>query len=115
MFAAGDNLVFQIEGGFGLLRVLAVDKGVEGTIWHLLVYEEFYPDIEFAEAALASKLPLAVRVPHLAITNRALEKTPTAKLSNRPVDDTELAAYRVWKQAGGQPSERSVQMMLGFR
>jgi len=44
----GDDLIFQLESGFGLLRVLAVEEGV----WHLLAYDEFFPDVESAEAAL---------------------------------------------------------------
>ena len=115
IFVPGDNLVFQLESGYGLLRVLAVDEGERGTIWHLLVYDEFYPDVEMAEAALTGDVPLAVRVPHLALTDRAFEKTPAAKLSHRPLSESELAAYREWEQKSGPASERSVQMMLGLR
>lgn len=41
-FAPGDDLVFQLESGLGLLRVIAVEgEGVE-TVWHLLAYDEFF-------------------------------------------------------------------------
>ena len=52
-FNPGDDLIFQLESGFGLLRVLAVEGDGAGTVWHLLAYEELFPDVEMAEAALA--------------------------------------------------------------
>src|SRR5881397_1721032 len=50
-FAPGDDLVFQVESGFGLMRVLAVEGTGRETVWHILVYGDFYPDVESAEAA----------------------------------------------------------------
>lgn len=118
-FSAGDDLVFQIESGFGLLRVLAVDTGEDGeTIWHVLVYEDFYPDVESAEAALSAgdSYQLAVRKAHIALSDHAFEKTPAARLGNRSVQERELEAYREWKnKGGGEVSDRSVTLMLGFR
>jgi len=52
-FNPGDDLIFQLESGFGLLRVLAVEGEGSETIWHLLAYDDFFPDVEAAEAALA--------------------------------------------------------------
>jgi len=114
-FKPGDNLVFQLESGFGVLRVLAVEEIDDDTIWHLSVYEDLYPDVEAAEAALATNTRMPLRTPHLAVTNYAFEKTAAAKLSNTPVRDEELAAYRLWKESGAEASNRSVLMMLGFR
>src|SRR6478736_6606263 len=91
----GDDLVFQLESGFGLLRLLAVEGEGSDTVWHLLAYDEFFPDVESAESALADH-PLPVRLPHMALTNRAFERTPTARIGNRPVTDDELEAYRIW-------------------
>jgi hypothetical protein len=115
-FAPGDDLIFQLESGFGLLRVLAVeDRGGE-TIWHLLAYEEFFPDVETAEAALANAAPLGIRAAHLPLTDQAFGKTPAARLGNRPVREDELAAYRAWSAQGdGQPFDRSALLMLGLR
>ena len=76
-FAPGDDLVFQLESGFGLLRVLAVDGEGAHRVWHLLAYDEFFPDVETAEAALANA-DLPVRKPHMALTERAFERTPQA-------------------------------------
>lgn len=114
-FTAGDDLIFQLESGFGLLRVLAVEEGERGPIWHLLAYEEFFPDVETAERALVQKGALHVRVPHMALTDRAFERTPAALLGNRAVTDEELSAYREWKERGGAVSDRSALLMLGFR
>ena len=114
-FTPGDDLVFQMESGFGLLRVLAVEGEGAAAVWHLLVYEDFYPDVESAEAALASGRALAVRNEHLALTEHAFEKTPAARLTNRPVGDDEMEAVRRWRDAGGAVEDRSVLLMLGMR
>lgn len=114
-FSPGDDLVFQIESGFGLLRVLAIERREAGNVWHILVYEDFYPDVESAEAALGSGAALGVRNPHLALTEHAFEKTPAARLGNRPVTDDELTDYREWQERGGQVFDRSVLLMLGLR
>ncbi len=114
-FAPGDDLIFQLESGFGLLRVLAVEEGEHGTVWHLLAYEEFFPDVEAAERALAQQGALHVRMAHMALTERAFERTPAALLGNRPVSDEELAAYHDWRARGGTVSDRSALLMLGIR
>lgn len=115
-FAPGDDLIFQLESGFGLLRVLAIEeREQEGTIWHLLAYEELFPDVETAEAALAEPGALHVRQSHMALTDRAFERTPAARLGNRPVTEDELSAYRDWQERGGAVSDRSALLMLGLR
>jgi hypothetical protein len=114
-FSAGDNLVFQLESGYGLLRLLAVEGEGADTVWHLLAYEDFYPDVESAEQALKNPEALGIRKAHMALTNRAFERTPAAQLGNRPVTDEELAAYKKWVEADGEVSDRSALLMLGFR
>ena len=114
-YAPGDDLVFQMESGFGLVRVLAKEGEGAEAVWHVLVYHEFYADVESAEAALASGRPLAVREPHLALTEHAFEKTPAARLTNRPVTDEELEPLRRWRQSGGAVHDRSLLLMLGMR
>ena len=115
-FTPGDDLIFQLESGLGLLRVLAIDGEGAQTVWHLMAYDEFFPDAESAENALAQPGQLRVRNAHLALTDRAFERTPAARLGNRPVSDAELAAYREW-QASDAPrvSDRSALLMLGIR
>jgi hypothetical protein len=112
-FKAGDDLIFQLESGFGLLRVLAVDP--ERQVWHLMAYEELFPDVESAERALVAPETLHVRKGHMALTNRAFERTPAARLGNHPVSEPELADYLAWVEQGGHVSDRSALLLLGMR
>jgi hypothetical protein len=115
-FAPGDDLLFQLESGFGLLRILAIEGSGRETIWHLMAYEEFFPSVEAAEAALAEAAKLHVRKDHLALTDRAFERTPAARLGNRPVTDAELLPYREWLESEERlASDRSALLMLGIR
>ncbi len=115
-FVPGDDLIFQLESGFGLLRVIAKDGEGSQTIWHLMAYEEFFPDVESAEQALSEPETLHVRKAHMALTDRAFERTPAARLGNRAVGDSERAAYRQWLQSGDKTvSDRSALLMLGIR
>ena len=114
-FVPGDDLIFQLESGFGLLRLLAVEGEGAQTIWHVLAYDEFFPDVESAEIALARPISLPVRKAHMALTNRAFERTPAARLGNRPVTPDELIAYNDWLQSDRDVSDRSALLMLGIR
>ena len=86
-FAPGDDLIFQLESGLGLLRILAIEGEGRETVWHLLAYEEFFPSVEAAEAALTEPGSLHVRNAHMALTDRAFERTPAARLGNRRIQD----------------------------
>lgn len=112
---AGDYLIFQLESGFGLLRLLAVDHDGPDTIWHLMAYEELFPDVESAERALTLPDLLHVRQAHMALTDRAFARTPAARLHNRPVTCEELVAYGHWVESGADVSDRSALLMLGLR
>ena len=114
-FNPGDDLIFQLESGFGLLRVLAVEGEGADTVWHLLAYDEFFPDVESAEAALARGTLWPIRKAHMALTNRAFERTPAARLGNRAVTEDELLAYRHWLDTDRPVSDRSALLMLGIR
>jgi hypothetical protein len=115
-FSPGDDLIFQLESGFGLLRVLAVQGDGKATVWHLMAYEEFFPTVEAAEEALGDPATLHVRNPHMALTGRAFERTPAALLGNRPVSEEELAAYNEWLRSEDKVvSDRSAILMLGIR
>ena len=113
-FNPGDDLIFQLESGFGLLRVLAVEGEGAGTVWHLMAYDDFFADVETAELALGQR-PLPVRKAHMALTNRAFERTPVARLGNRPVTEDELVAYNDWLNSERDVSDRSALLMLGIR
>ena len=115
-FSPGDDLIFQLESGYGLLRVLAVEGDGPETVWHLMAYEDFFPSIEAAETALAYPETLTVRRAHMALTDRAFERTPAAMLGNRPVTEDELSGYRAWLGSDERSvSDRSALLMLGIR
>jgi hypothetical protein len=112
-FQPGDFLVFQIESGFALLRLLGVD---EGTIWHLAAYGDFFPDVENAENATANPDGLTVSNRHIALTNRAFESTQVAKIASFPLTENELAPLTEWSNdPNHEVSNRSVRLMLGLR
>jgi hypothetical protein len=114
-FEPGDDLIFQLESGYGLLRLLAIEgEGVE-TVWHLMAYDEFFPDVESAEKALAQRAAMPVRKAHMALTNRAFERTPAARVGNRPVTAEELVEYQKWLASERIVSDRSALLMLGIR
>ena len=115
-FAPGDDLIFQLESGLGLLRILAIDGVAAETVWHLLAYEEFFPSVEAAEEALLQPGSLSIRKAHMALTDRAFERTPAARLGNRPLHEEELAAYREWENSDTRKvSDRSALLLLGIR
>lgn len=115
-FAPGDDLIFQLESGLGLLRILAIEGEGAETVWHLLAYDEFFPSVEAAEAALAGPGSLKTLKQHMALTDRAFERTPAARLGNRPLTEVELAAYREWNQSETRKvSDRSALLLLGIR
>lgn len=115
LFAPGDDLVFQLESGLGLLRVIAVEGEGAETVWHLLAYDNFFPDVEAAERALTEPASLKIRNAHMALTDRAFERTPAARLGNRVVNDEELAAYKEWLSSERKVSDRSALLLLGIR
>ena len=115
-FAPGDDLLFQLESGLGLLRILAIEGEGSETVWHLMAYDEFFPDAESAEAALTRSQPLPVREAHMALTDRAFERTPAARLGNRALTEDELTAYRFWQNSAERKvSDRSALLLLGIR
>lgn len=115
-FDPGDFLIFQLESGYGLLRILAIEGAESQTTWHLGVYDELFPDIESAEKALAHPELLHAGKPHLALTQRAFERTPSAKLVNVPITDDELAGYRQWQENPERHVfDRSLLLLLGMR
>ena len=115
-FAPGDDLIFQLESGLGLLRILAIEGEGSDTVWHLLAYDEFFPSVEAAEAALASPRALSIRKAHMALTDRAFERTPAARLGNRLLTEDDLVGYREWQQSEARKvSDRSALLLLGIR
>lgn len=116
-FQAGDDLIFQLESGYGLLRVLGADETEDGLIWHLAAYEDLFLDGEMAETALTQNAEnLRFSISHVAMTNRAFERTPTAKLINRPLSETEIKRIAEWRENPNRETvDRSAPQMLGLR
>ncbi|MGI8787833.1 MAG: hypothetical protein ACR2HG_08755 [Pyrinomonadaceae bacterium] len=115
-FQAGDFLIFQIESGYGLLRLLAMDETETGKVWHLAAYNEMFLDIDSADAAIENFENFTVSNPHLALTNRAFESTQTARMKNVPLRDEELKFYNEWEaNPNRKVSDISVRLLLGLR
>ncbi len=115
-FQPGDFLVFQLEAGFALLRLLEIEQIDGDKIWHVAAYNDFYPDVETAEIASANPSVLMQSNPHIALTNRAFESTQVARIANIPLTEPEISPLHRWKNdQGSEISDRSVRLMLGFR
>ncbi len=115
-FQAGDYLIFQIESGYGLLRILAIEERDGERVWHLAAYNELFFDIETADAALANPYTLTVSIPHVALTTRAFEATQTARMTNVPLTDVELKPLEEWRQSNAaEVSDRSIRLLMGLR
>jgi hypothetical protein len=115
-FQPGDFVIFQIESGYGLLRILDIDTRPDGVVWHLAAYSDFYLDVENADEALDRNGTMPVSHPHLALTNRAFESTQVARMRNVPLVAGELEALESWKNNEDRDvSDRSVRLMLGLR
>jgi hypothetical protein len=110
----GDVLVFQLESGYAMMRLLDVDASA--GVWHIAVYGDFFPDVPSAEAALVDLPSISVNAPHLALTDRAFESTQVAPIGNIPLTQLELAPLNVWQaDPAGVVYDRSVRLLLGIR
>ena len=115
-FQPGDFLVFQLEAGFALLRLLAVDEVDSDHIWHVIGYGDFFLDVDTAEAASATPANFSLNSPHIALTNRAFESTQVAKIANVQLTDQELEPLNKWRNdENREVSDRSVRLMMGLR
>lgn len=115
-FQPGDYLIFQIESGYGLLRILDIEKMPDETVWHLASYKELFLDVETADAALEKAENLTIDLPHIALTNRAFEATQVARMKNEQLTFEDLTPLEDWKKnPDAQISDRSVRLMLGYR
>lgn len=115
-FQPGDYLIFQIESGYGLLRVLGVEERASDTVWHLAAYGDLFLDVEMADAALANDSSLTISIPHVALTNRAFESTQVAKMANSPLNESEIDAIQNWKDSPDREiHDRSIRLLLGLR
>jgi hypothetical protein len=115
-FQPGDFLVFQLEAGFALLRLLDVDNEAGTKTWHLAAYDDLFASVESAESAAEHPASLTTGNPHLALTNRAFESTQVARLLNVPLTERDLEALIAWRSdPNPKVSDRSVRLLLGLR
>lgn len=116
-FQAGDYLIFQLESGFGLMLILAIDEAENGEkIWHLAAFNELFLDVETADAALSNPQSLTLSLPHFTNTQRAFESTQVARMGNRPLTEDEIERVADWRaDPKHEVSDRSVRLMLGLR
>lgn len=113
-FQPGDFLIFQLESGYGLLRVLGIEGDENNPIWHLAAFRDLFLDVDMADSALENPGSLTVDIPHVALTNRAFESTQVAKMRNVPLTDEEIQRIED-PDAAPEVSDRSVRLMLGLR
>ena len=115
-FAPGDVLIFQLEAGYALLRVLAVEERAGDEIWHLTAYRDLFLDPEMADAAIQNPQGLTVELPHVALTTRAFESTQVARMGNIPLTEEESDRVEQWRRDGDEEiSDRSIRLVLGWR
>jgi len=115
-FAPGDFLVFQLEAGYGLLRVLGSEGDDHDKVWHLAAYRDLFMDVDSAENAASNSQSLTVELPHVALTNRAFESTQVARIANAPIDESQATLVTDWQaDASRQVHDRSIRLLLGLR
>ena len=115
MFEPGDFLVFQLESGFGLMRLLAIGNEGGQAIWHVRLYSDLFLDIESAEAQ-ALHGSLSVAIDHVALTERAFESTQVSRLANQELTSDLVSLVQQWENDPERTiSDRSVRLHLGLR
>ena len=115
-FAPGDFLIFQLEAGYALMRVLDVEQIDGDDVWHVAAYGDLFLDTDMADAAIDRHESLRIELSHAALTNRAFESTQVAKMRNEPLSANEIAAYEAWKHSDARTvSDRSIRLLLGWR
>lgn len=114
-FSPGDFLIFQLEAGYALLRVLDVESVDGDEVWHVAAYSDLFLDAETADAALDHPESLKLELPHVALTNRAFESTQVARMRNVPLAPDEVHAYEAWKDSDRTVSDKSIRLLLGWR
>lgn len=115
-FEPGDFLIFQLESGYALLRVLDVEGPDSDPIWHLASFNEFFMDPDQADAAISSPGSLTIGTPHIAMTNHAFESTQVARMGNAPLTDSDKEPLQQWRSdSRHEIHDRSIRLLLGLR
>lgn len=115
-FQPGDFLFFQLEAGFALIRLLAIDEIEDQTIWHVAGFHDLFPDTSSIETTIVEPASLSVAIPHVALTTRAFESTPVAEIGNSPITEHEAKLIdNWWNSSAREISDRSIRLLLGLR
>ena len=115
-FLPGDFLVFQLEAGYALLRLLAVEEVDGDLVWHVAGYGDFFLDVDTAEDAAKDPAGLSINSKHIALTNRAFESTQVARIANLTLTAEEIEPLNAWRNdKNREVSDRSVRLMMGLR
>jgi len=114
-FKAGDYLIFQIESGFGLLKLLHVTETSGTSVWHLKAFNELFLDVDTADAALDSPEKLTVNIDHVALTDRAFLATQVAIMRGAAVKPAESQSVEEWVLSGREPVDSPIRLLLGLR
>lgn len=115
-FQPGDFLIFQLEAGYGLVKLLAIDDAGDDRVWHLAGYEDLFMDVDSADQALKKPGSLKVSYPHLALTTRAFQSTQVARMSHEDLSDGERQLLNAWRSAPiHEVSDRSFRLLMGLR
>ncbi|MBV9216225.1 MAG: hypothetical protein JO053_08620 [Acidobacteria bacterium] len=110
----GDYLIFQLEAGYALLRLIGTDETEGEGVWHVAAFNELFLDVDSAERSVAEN-KLSLSLPHAALTTRAFESTQTARIANAPVTEGEAARVADWRTNSGEISDKSIRLLLGWR
>ena len=115
-FVPGDFLIFQLESGFAILRVLDVEEMDGDSLWHVAAYKDFFLDADSVDAALEDPSVLGLERSHIALTNHAFESTQVARMRNVALTADDLAGYEAWKRSEDKTIyDRSIRLVLGLR
>ncbi len=115
MFLPGDFLVFQLESGYGLMRLLAIGSEGGEPVWHVRAYSDLFLDIDSAEAS-AINGTLSVAIDHVALTERAFESTQVSRLANQELTPELVSLVSQWENDPQKTvSDLSVRLHLGLR
>lgn len=114
-FTPGDFLFFQLEAGFALVRILAIEEIAGDTVWHLAAFNDLFADIDSIENTVMDPTTLSVSIPHIALTNRAFESTQVSAIGNSPPTELEMAKIIEWRRGSAIVSDMSIRLHIGLR
>ena len=115
-FEPGDFLIFQLESGYALLRVLAVSGPENDPVWHLAVVQRAFHGCRVSRRGHKHTRRFTVQNPHIALTDHAFESTQVAKMGNAPLSEDDRSGLTDWENSPDREvHDRSIRLLLGLR